>query len=326
MKVLVTGSSGHLGEALVRVLRQSEHEVIGVDLLASEFTDQVGSLVDRDLVRRCMQGVDAVLHTATLHKPHVVTHSRQDFVDTNITATLHLLEEAHLAGVQSFIYTSTTSTFGDALRPAPGAPAVWITEEVRPQPKNIYGVTKTAAEDLCQLFFRNHGLPCLILRTSRFFPEEDDRAEVRQQYSNDNIKANELLFRRADIADIVSAHLKAMEKAPSIGFERYIISATSPFVQEDLAELNQNAHEVVRRLYFEYDFLYKASSWKMFPQIGRVYVNRKARWELDWEPRYDFRKVLDALRDDEDFRSPLARVIGSKGYHDETFEEGPYPV
>jgi UDP-glucose 4-epimerase len=99
-----------------------------------------------------MPGVDMVLHTATLHKPHLASHSRHEFVDTNITGTLNLLEEAASAGIKSFVFTSTTSAFGRALTPAAGAPAAWITEEVVPVPKNIYGVTKLAAENLCELF------------------------------------------------------------------------------------------------------------------------------------------------------------------------------
>ena len=76
-----------------------------------------------------MKACDVVYHAATLHKPHVATHSRQDFVDTNITGTLNLLEEAVSAGVEAFVFTSTTSVFGDALTPPPGAPAAWVTEE-----------------------------------------------------------------------------------------------------------------------------------------------------------------------------------------------------
>ena len=67
---------------------------------------------------KAMQGVEGVLHTATLHKPHVVTHSRREFVDTNITGTLNLLEAAVDVGATAFIYTSTTSVFGRALTPA----------------------------------------------------------------------------------------------------------------------------------------------------------------------------------------------------------------
>jgi nucleoside-diphosphate-sugar epimerase len=191
MRVLVTGSAGHLGEALVRALRDLQYDVVSLDIAASPFTTETGSITDRSCVERCMVGVQAVFHAATLHKPHVATHSRQDFVDTNISGTLNLLEEAAKAGVNSFVYTSTTSVFGDALVPPAGAPAAWVTEEVNPRPKNIYGVTKAAAEDLCQLFSRNNGFACIVLRTSRFFPEEDDSREVRETYSDENLKANE---------------------------------------------------------------------------------------------------------------------------------------
>ena len=180
----MTGSSGHLGEALVRVLRGEGEDVVGLDALASETTDMVGSIDDRACVRRCVQGADAVLHAATLHKPHVGSHARREFVDTNISGTLVLLEEAVAAGAGRFVYTSTTSAFGRALAPPPGAPAAWIDEDVVPVPRNIYGATKRAAEDLCELVHRDHGLACLILRTSRFFPEPDDRDEVRTAYED----------------------------------------------------------------------------------------------------------------------------------------------
>lgn len=326
MKILVTGSSGHLGEALVRTLRSINYEVIGLDIVPSPFTENVGSITDRDYVKQSLQGIDAILHTATLHKPHVATHSRQSFVDTNITGTLNLLEEARLAGVRSLIFTSTTSTFGDALIPSVEAPAAWITEDVTPIPKNIYGVTKTAAEALCELFYRNHGLPCLILRTSRFFPEADDRKEIREAYQDDNIKANELLYRRVDLEDVVSAHLLALEKAPVIGFDRFIITATTPFTPDDLLDLRVNAPAVVKQKFPDYEEVYTQHNWKMFPSIERVYVNERARNKLGWHPRYDFQHVLSSLKAGTDSRSPLARSVGIKGYHAHPFVGEPYPV
>jgi nucleoside-diphosphate-sugar epimerase len=314
-RILVTGSAGHLGEALVRVLRASGRDVAGLDVLPSPFTTTTGSIADRATVRRCLDGVGAVLHTATLHKPHVGSHSRQDFVDTNITGTLTLLEEAAAAGVGSFVFTSTTNAFGRALTPAPGAPAAWITEEVTPVPRNIYGVTKTAAEDLCALIHAGHGLPVVILRTSRFFPEADDSDEVRSAYPDANVKANEYLYRRADIADVVDAHLLAMDRAPAIGFGRYIVSATTPFTPADLPALRADAPAVVRRLFPDAGAEYARRGWRMFPHIDRVYVNERARAELGWAPAYDFRRVLDLLKAGEDARSPLARAVGAKGYH-----------
>lgn len=326
MRALVTGSSGHLGEALVHRLRALGHEIVSLDVIEGPFTTHVGTITDRSRVRHCMAGADVVFHAATLHKPHVGTHSRQDFVDVNITGTLNLLEEAVTASVRSFIFTSTTSVFGDALVPSPGAPTAWITEEVVPIPKNIYGVTKAAAEDLCHLFHRNQRLACIVLRTSRFFPEEDDELVVREAYHDANLKVNEYLFRRVDIEDVVSAHLLAAERALSIGFGRYVISATTPFLPDDLSELRVDAPTVVRRRVPGYDLEYARRGWRMVPSIDRVYVNALARAELGWQPMYDFESVLDRLRAGEDFRSPLARLVGSKGYHSERFANGPYPV
>lgn len=326
MSILVTGSAGHLGEAIIRSLHAQGKQAIGVDIKRSPFTNFTGSITNRNFIKQCMVGVHVVIHTATLHKPHIVTHTYQDFVDTNISGTLVLLEEAVAAGVTSFIYTSTTSTFGAALTPAANQPAAWITEDVIPIPHNIYGVTKVAAENLCELFARKQSIAAIVLRTSRFFPEADDDAAIRGKYSSANVQANELLYRRVDIADVVNAHLLAVEKAPQLNFGRYIISATTPFAPTDLATLRNNTPEVVYRLFPDFDKLFAARQWTMLPGIDRVYVNTRALAELDWKPKYDFQYVLECLRADVDFRSPLSMEVGSKGYHDSLFEKGPYPV
>jgi UDP-glucose 4-epimerase len=315
VKILVTGSSGHLGEALMRTLPGLGHEAIGIDVTPSPFTHVTGSIAERALVDDCMRGVDAVLHVATLHKPHVATHSRQDFVDTNITGTLNLLEAAVVNKVRSFIFTSTTSTFGDALTPPAGSPAAWITEDVATIPKNIYGVTKTAAEDLCKLFYRNQKLPCLVLRTSRFFPEGDDVDDRRDGYEDANLKINELLYRRVDTEDVVSSLLLGIERAPALGFGKFIITATTPFSRGDLAELGVNAPAVLARYFPDYERIFAPRGWKMLPTLDRVYVNERARTVLGWRPKYDFATALDSVSAGKDYRSPLAIAVGSKGYH-----------
>jgi nucleoside-diphosphate-sugar epimerase len=144
-----------------------------------------------------------VLHTATLHKPHVATHSRQDFVDTNITGTLNLLEAAVANHVRSFVFTSTTSTFGDALTPPPGAPAVWITEDVVPIPKNIYGTTKVAAEDLFHLHqWRGREAVSVRMRRANARTVSHTVIEVRELTVS-------LAYRPADAAESVSITVAA---------------------------------------------------------------------------------------------------------------------
>jgi UDP-glucose 4-epimerase len=104
------------------------------------------------------------------------------------------------------------------------------------------------------------------------------------------------------------------------------VSATTPFTREDLTDLRSNAALVVKRHVPRYEDVYARRGWSMFSGLDRVYVNDRARRELGWEPRYDFAHVIELADADQDFRSPLAQAIGSKGYHAEVFADGPYPV
>ncbi len=310
----------------MRTLRARGLDAVGLDIAPSAFTTHVGSIVGRATVHVAMAGVDVVLHTATLHKPHIATHTRQDFIDTNITGTLNLLEEAAAAGVKAFVFTSTTSVFGDALVPGPGEPAAWITEAVVPQPKNIYGVTKAAAEDLCQLFHRNHRLPVIVLRTSRFFPEPDDSEKARAAHSDDNLKVSEYLYRRVALEDAVEAHLIAADKASDIGFGKYIISATSPFTARDRAVLRAAPAAAVSRHVPAYAAEFTRRGWTLPDDISRVYVNTKARQDLGWAPKHDFAAIVARLAAGGEVLDPVARLVGIKGYHGADFSDGLYPV
>jgi len=323
---LVTGSAGHLAEATMRTLLSNGRQARGIDIKSSAFTSGVGSITDRAFVRSELRDVGAVIHCATLHKPHLETHSAQKFIETNITGTLMLLEESVFAGVRSFVYTSTTSAFGSALSPGAGQPAAWVTENTIAIPRNIYGVSKAAAEGVCEMFYRRDGLPVIILRTARFFPEADDDPAIRSAYSAANAQVNELLYRRADIEDVVSAHLLAVERAPDIGFARYIISATTPFTTNDLMDLRLRMPEVVRKYVPEVDEVYTSLGWRLFTGIDRVYVNDLARRELGWRPKYDFVYAIARLHAGEDHRSALARAVGVKGYHSTESTDGVYPV
>lgn len=315
MKILVTGSAGHLGEALVRTLREEGVAVRGIDRLPSPFTDLQGDIAERAFVRDAMAGITHVLHTATLHKPHVATHPRQAFVDTNVTGTLHLLEEAVAAGVQAFVFTSTTSAFGEAMRPPPGSPAVWVDETLRPVVRNVYGITKLAAEDFCELMHKLHRLPVVVLRTSRFFPEDDDDPAALAARSQPNLQANEFLHRRVDIEDVVDAHRVALREAARIGFGRFIVSATTPFRREDAADLGRDAPAVLSRRVPGWERAYARQGWTLPPTLDRVYDNSAARLALGWRPKTDFAAALARLDATGDLRSPLAIAIGCKGYH-----------
>ncbi len=326
MTVLVTGSAGHLGEALVTHLRSAGRPVRGLDVKASPETEAMGSIADPGVARDALRGVRAVVHAATLHKPHMATHSRQDFVDVNVTGTLNLLEAAAAEGVDAFVFVSTTSAFGRAMRPAPGAPAAWIDETVRPIPKNIYGATKTAAEDLCELAHLRERMPVVVLRVSRFFPEVDDDPDVRGGFDDLNLKVIELAYRRLDIEDAVGACLAGVAAAPAIGFGRYVVSATTPFAREDAAELSGDAAAVLARRVPELAPVFAQRGWRMLPRLDRVYDNARARAELGWRPKLDFAEAIRRLASGQAPFSDTTRTVGVKGYHGDAFRDGRYPV
>ena len=303
MNILVTGSSGWLGQTLVPRLLRDGHRVVGLDPEPGPTTEIVGSVVDRTLVRRIIRDerIEAIVHAAARHKPHIETHDTSEFVAVNVQGTLNLLEEAVAEGslVGRFVFTSTTSLMiSQQIRDgrAGGATeAIWIDEEMAPlKPRNIYGVTKLAAEELCRLFNHLHKLPVVVLRTSRFFPEEDDMAHAIAQ-SGENTKANEFLFRRLSVEDAAEAHVTALTKAPEIGFDTFIVSAMTPFSRGDGATLIADAPSVVARYFPEYPALYAKRGWTMFQSIDRIYDASKAARKLGFTCRTNFREILDGL-------------------------------
>jgi nucleoside-diphosphate-sugar epimerase len=162
-------------------------------------------------------------------------------------------------------------------------------------PRNIYGVTKLAAEHLCRMHAETRGLNCVVLRTSRFFPEDDD---TLARPTGENLKANEFLHRRLSVEDAARAHIVALEKAPAIGFGVFVISAPTPFVRADAAALKADAAAVVGRLYPDAAALYARRGWSLPQSISRVYDSAKARDQLGFVCDVDFAAILDALRRD----------------------------
>jgi nucleoside-diphosphate-sugar epimerase len=322
MRVLVTGSSGHLGEALVRTLLARGADVVSIDSRPSPFTSVVGSVTDPDLMREVMAGVEVVFHMAAVHKPQIAFVPRQAFLDTNIVGTQTVLDAAVVANVRAFVMTSSTTVFGDALIPPADQPAAWIDESVTPVPKNIYGVTKASAEDLCQLAHRNDGLACVVLRASRFFVEGDDMPHLYDGRSEDNIKANEYACRRVALEDVVDAHLKAGQRAPQLGFGRYVVSATTPFTRADMAELRTDAAAVFARRVPLAAGLWKERGWRFPDTLDRVYINARARQDLGWRPRFDLNAIAARLSSGESVHTPLSQLVGSREYANSQYHLG----
>ncbi|MEH6488774.1 NAD(P)-dependent oxidoreductase [Hyphomonas oceanitis] len=313
MKLLLTGSTGWLGRHLAPLLEACGHRVVGLDVAPGPFTQVIGTVADRALIDQIFadHGIQAVIHAGALHKPDIARFPRQAFIDTNVTGTLNLLEAAVAAGHDRFVMTSTTSLMiSQAIRDEASAEAVWLDEDHGPlAPRNIYGVTKLAAEGLCRQFALETGLNCFVLRTSRFFPEDDD---TLSDPPPENLKANEFLHRRLTVEDAARAHLVALEKAPDVGFGLYIVSALSPFARSECAALKRDAAAVILQHFPDAADLYASRGWRLPQQIGRVYDASRIERELGFRCETDFAAVLRALRSgavmpfahDGGFRSP----------------------
>lgn len=300
MHILLTGSSGWLGRYLAPSLRSFGHRVTGLDIAPGPDTDIVGSVADGAAVDRAFdRGVEAVIHAGALHKPDIVRYPSQAFVDVNITGTLNLLEAAKAAGHDRFVFTSTTSVMiSQEIRDESCDAAIWLDEGNAPlTPRNIYGVTKLAAEGLCRLYAAERGLSCVVLRTARFFPEDDD---THQTPSGENLKANEFLNRRLTVEDAAEAHVIALNQAPKLGFDIFVLSAPTPFSRDDVVELKHDAAAVIRRYFPDAEELYAARGWTLPASIGRVYDAGHAERGLGFRCRIGFAELLSALREGRD--------------------------
>jgi len=271
LRVLVTGSSGRVGAAVARLLAR-EHAVVGLDRLPGPQTTLVGRIEDPDAVARAMQGVDAVVHTASLHAPHVGVVDDAEFTKVNVTGTLVLLDAAARLGVRRFVYTSTTSVYGQAL--VPGDRAVWVTEELEPMPRDIYDQTKLEAEALCRAAAATGTLSCVALRMSRCFPEPR------------HLMAAYRLYRGVDLEDVASAHAQALSY-DGRGFEVFNVSARSPFAEDDCAALLAGAAVLIRSRHPAIAAVFAAHGWPLPASVDRVYSVDAAVQRLGYEPRGD---------------------------------------
>jgi nucleoside-diphosphate-sugar epimerase len=279
VKVLVTGTSGRIGGAIAARLAL-RHQVTGIDRRPGALTAEVADLRDTARLAPLLAGTDAVVHTAALHVPDLAAHDAREFREVNVEATRRLLQAAGEAGVARFVYTSTTSLYGDAMLPGAGE-AVWVTEALAPQPRDVYDETKLEAEECCRAAARQ-GLACVSLRMSRCFAEDPRLVAIYR------------LYRGVDAEDVAQAHELALTTGCG-GLEIYNISAPPPFVRADCRRLFEDAASVVLERHPWAEAEFQRRGWALPRSIDRVYVVERAMSGLGYRPEHDFAALLRHL-------------------------------
>lgn len=276
IRILITGSSGQLGAAIAEQLKR-DHELIGIDITPGTWTQRLVSITDRRTIFQLAREVDAIIHVASLHQPHIATCSKRAFIETNVLGTLNLLEAAAQAHVRRFVYTSTTSLYGRAM--VSRKRAIWVTEDLVPRPRDIYDRTKITAEQLCRQFASTKRLPTICLRVARFFPQP---VPLHVLYR---------LYRGVDVRDAAAAHVLAVTDQ-DIQFGLFNIAARSPFLESDVLALRRDAVAVLRERAPGIIHLFDRCGWKLPASIDRVYVIERAERYLGYRPLHNFDDYL----------------------------------
>lgn len=277
MRVLVTGASGRIGAAVCAAVAATGDEAIGFDRLPSPRTQVVADLLDAPALRGALAGVDAIVHAAALHAPHVSERPDAEFERVNVDGTCALLDAAAAAGIRRFVFTSTTALYGAGAQA--NEAALWVDEDTPPAPLTVYHRTKLAAEALLEEAAAQGGPSLRVLRMGRCFPEGPALMAIHR------------LHRGIDARDVADAHALALRDAGPHA-ARFVIAHPTPFERKDAAALWHDAAAVIAEREPALAAAFAARGWPLPVRIDRVYDARRAMGALGWRPRQGWRSVL----------------------------------
>ncbi len=244
MKILVTGGTGFTGKALVRRLLDDGHEVVALDFQEGLKTEElrqwgaevvIGTVTDRDIVNRCMKGVDIVHHLAAAFRQLNVPNKY--YWDVNVQGTENVLEAAHREGVKKFIYCSTCGVHGNVENPPAG-------EDAPINAADYYQQTKYEAEPIVLKYFKK-GLKTVILRPAAIYgPGDPERFFMIFKRVKSGVfpmfGSGKTLYHPLYIDHLVDAHVLAQEEGKGNG-EVYLIADEQYIEIEELVEKTAKA-------------------------------------------------------------------------------------
>lgn len=240
--VVVTGGSGHTGQAVVQHLAEHGYWVVNVDQAppaADDIAHRLADLTDFGQTYQCLAGADAVVHLAAIPRP--TFHPAQMVFRVNTLAAYNVFEAAAALSIPRVVYASSVSVLGFPFFVRPLAPAYVPIDEDHPrQPQDAYALSKFVGEEIAEAFVRRGGLTAVSLRFPWIHTPETFQRDILPLWDDPAAGASNL-WSYIDARDAALACRLALE-ADAAGHVACFAAAEDSFMPTPTAEL-------VRRFY-----------------------------------------------------------------------------
>lgn len=264
MRVLIIGASGNVGTGITEILRD-RHQVVLYDLnqTTTDLPFFQGDVQIGWNLLPAAEGCDVIVHTAAWHGIHSRFKTESDYWRLNIDGTFHMFQAAIQQDVQKIIFLSSMSMYNRYSK---------------------YGLTKVIGEELCEYYWRNHGLRYIALRPGNFTP-----------WKSFIDYGARFLYGGVDRRDVLQCVMTAVEDE-SVTNDWFHVQSESGLTEQDIEDWDKNPLGVLERRFPGSVAL--ISKYEIGLERKPVITDiRKTEEILGWKPRHDFATFLEELEE-----------------------------